>query len=82
MDFVCKHVCFCTKVTCNYTRKLILSALGRELAHLAIPKGIYSETSRAPPCSDTIILWSSAKKPLFHLPRLRLTFNLLAKNCY
>lgn len=66
----------------NFPRKLIPSALHRELAHLATPSGICNKTSRAPPCSNTIILWSSARKPGFHLPCLRMTFNLLAMNCY
>lgn len=60
----------------------MLTALDRELAHLATPSGICSKTSRAPPCSNTIILRSSAKKPGFHLPCLRMTFNLLVMNCY
>lgn len=63
----------------NFPRKWILSALDLELAHLATLSDVCSKTSRAaPPCSHTIILWSSAKKPGFHLPCLRMTFNLLS----
>lgn len=68
----------------NYIRKLILSALECELlVHLVLPNGPGTQTFRAPPgSSNTIKLRSSAKKPQFHLPCLRVTFNLLVMSYY